>query len=440
MTQKFSEFKVNFEAVKKKKILILAYDFPPYNSIGAQRPYSWIKFLPNLGYEPIVITRHWDNITNSDDYYRPSSCQTTTEEILEGVRIIRTPFKPNLRDKLILKKSKLFIILRKVLSLIYNIGQYHSFRFDNRSNLYQAAEDISKNEKIDLIIASAEPYVLFRYGYLLNKKHNIPWVADYRDEWTTDSIHLSNKGLQLQFKFFLKSRELKFMKNADLIISAANNYSQRLNLFLNQEVKTIYNGYFKDDFKSLNKELTPTNFEISYIGSLYDYQPLEEFLEGVKQFTNKHQPKNFKLVFYGGSFDQQQEKRITKYDTQLSEYIVSTDRIPRDILYQKLNNQSSAFLILASSEEVRIPGKLFDYMGLGKSILLFKDDENILKEIVSDIENGIICNTPSQVAVAIEKLYFSKKSITHNQNSIAFTKYTREQQAIELANLLNNLF
>jgi hypothetical protein len=425
--------------VKKKKILILAYDFPPYNSIGAQRPYSWIKFLPNLGYEPIVITRHWDNITNSDDYYLPSNCQNTTEEILEGVRIIRTPFRPNLRDKLILKKSKLFIIIRKILSLIYNIGQYYSFSFDNRSNLYHAADSLIKKGGIDLIIASAEPYVLFRYGFLLNKKYNIPWIADYRDEWTTDSIHLSNRGLQLQFKLFLKSRELKFMKSADLIISAANNYSQRLNLFLNQEVKTIYNGYFKDDFKSLIKGLKPSTFEISYIGSLYDYQPLEEFLDGVKIFINKHQPKNFRLVFYGGNFDQQQQKRITEYDPQLSEYIVSTDRIPRDILYKRLNDQSTAFLILASPKEVRIPGKLFDYMGLGKNIILFKNDENILKEIVSDIENGLVCNTPFQISEAIEKFYFSEQSITNNQNSTAFTKYTREQQAVELAKLLNNL-
>ena len=230
------------------------------------------------------------------------------------------------------------------------------------------------------------------------------------------------------------------MKNADLIISAANNYSQRLNLFLNQEVKTIYNGYFKDDFKSLNKELTPTNFEISYIGSLYDYQPLEEFLEGVKKFTNKHQPKNFKLVFYGGSFDQHQEKRITEYDTQLSEYIISTARIPRETLYEKLNKQSSALLILASPEEVRIPGKLFDYMGLGKNIILFKNDDNILNEIVSDIENGLVCNTTTQVSETIEKLYLSNKSNVKNQTSTPFTKYTREQQAIELAYQLNKLF
>ncbi len=40
-----------------KKVLIIAYDFPPLNSVGAKRPYSWYKYFKKYNVYPIVITR-----------------------------------------------------------------------------------------------------------------------------------------------------------------------------------------------------------------------------------------------------------------------------------------------------------------------------------------------------------------------------------------------
>ncbi len=32
-----------------KKLLILAYDFPPYVSVGGLRPYAWYRYLKEYG-------------------------------------------------------------------------------------------------------------------------------------------------------------------------------------------------------------------------------------------------------------------------------------------------------------------------------------------------------------------------------------------------------
>jgi len=44
-----------------KKVLILAYDFPPYVSAGGLRPYYWYLYLKEFGVEPVVITWQWEN-------------------------------------------------------------------------------------------------------------------------------------------------------------------------------------------------------------------------------------------------------------------------------------------------------------------------------------------------------------------------------------------
>ncbi len=38
------------------KILVITYDWPPRNSIGTHRPYSWAKYWSKLGAEVTVLT------------------------------------------------------------------------------------------------------------------------------------------------------------------------------------------------------------------------------------------------------------------------------------------------------------------------------------------------------------------------------------------------
>ena len=90
-----------------KKVLILAYDFPPYVSVGGLRPYSWYKYFKEFGLYPIVVTRQWSNkYGNHLDYIAPSETNETIIEETEYGKIIRTPYKPNLSNRGKSKVSK----------------------------------------------------------------------------------------------------------------------------------------------------------------------------------------------------------------------------------------------------------------------------------------------------------------------------------------------
>ena len=39
-----------------KKVLIVAYAFPPHQAIGSQRPFGLAKYFPQYGWEPVVLT------------------------------------------------------------------------------------------------------------------------------------------------------------------------------------------------------------------------------------------------------------------------------------------------------------------------------------------------------------------------------------------------
>ena len=55
--------------------------------------------------------------------------------------------------------------------------------YDTHVVLYNKAVKFLNREKVDVVITTGEPFILFKYGFLLKKKFGIKWIADYRDGW-----------------------------------------------------------------------------------------------------------------------------------------------------------------------------------------------------------------------------------------------------------------
>ena len=105
----------------KIKALILVYEFPPYTSVGGQRPNSWFKYFKENNIEPIIITRQWDNLYNNElDYVAPSKSKYNVIEKKNLGTILKAPYKPNLANRILLKYGdQKFKYLRKLISAYY---------------------------------------------------------------------------------------------------------------------------------------------------------------------------------------------------------------------------------------------------------------------------------------------------------------------------------
>ena len=75
------------------KVLIICNDFPPLNSIGGQRPYSWFKYFHEYGIQTTVITKNWiKNVSSSDEILKNVKHQKFSENTKYG-KIIKVPHK-----------------------------------------------------------------------------------------------------------------------------------------------------------------------------------------------------------------------------------------------------------------------------------------------------------------------------------------------------------
>ena len=281
-----------------KKVLILAYDFPPYVSVGGLRPYSWYRYFQEFDIYPIIITRQWSNaLGNHLDYISAGASNEVIIEENEYGTIVRAPYKPNIANRIMLKYGESrFRLIRKIISAYYEFAQF-VFPVGPKSTLYFAANDYLKKNKVDAIIATGDPFVLFKYSSTLSEKYNTPWIADYRDQWS-QNLYTTNAFFIKKWHAYL---EFNYVKSASAVITVSDFLRKKIGeLITSNPFYILPNGYDPEAIKNLNEIKQQSDIlNIAFVGSIYDYHPLRSFLKQVSLFIEANENVKIKINFFG---------------------------------------------------------------------------------------------------------------------------------------------
>ena len=364
------------------KVLILAYDFPPYVSVGGLRPFSWYKYFREFGVDPVIITRQWGNsYGNHLDYIAPGTSASEIIEENELGTVIRSPYHPNLSNRILLNKGESkWRLIRKVNSAFFEVAQFY-IPVGPKIEVYHTANRYLKSNKVDLILATGDPFVLFHYANKLSKEYNTPWIADYRDPWS----HHKENTRTFFVKLWLKSLEKRIVSQSIYATTVSTFVQEKINGILPKlPMEIIPNGYDPDALAAVH-DITPQNkvLRFAFVGTIYEWHPLELFLEQLHLFKKNNQI-SLEVNFYG-----------TNKTTWINEFIRS--KCPNLIgtvnTYSKMPNQ--ALLKTLASHHVMIlfnyysylGTKIFDYLAIKRQIIL--------------------CFEQDPVAEALRKRYFS---------------------------------
>lgn len=432
-----------------KKLLILAYDFPPYVSVGGLRPYAWYRYLKEYGVEPVVVTRQWGNkYGNELDYIAPGESNETIVETTEYGTIIRTPYKPNLANRIMLKYGRnKFAMIRKMVTAWYEFMQFLFF-VGPKSGLYRGAKEYLKQNKVDAIIATGEPFVLFKYASALSKKYGIPWVADYRDPWT------QNKGRSRirSVRFF----ERKFSQNMSAVTTVSDFLKKKISE--NISVPTYYiisNGYNPETIKQV-EDICPEKgvLRIALAGSIYDWHPYKSVISTFAEFVKKNDyaPK-IELNFFG--INRHKEIEQFALENSIENNVHVYPRMDNASLLQNLSRHNVMLLF----NDYSIMGtKIYDYLGLKRLILFcYSNDAEALalkdkyypvgevegvsthlqEDLINETHSGIVVKDKNHLAIVLSDLY-SEFAQTGSIacHSINTSKYSRREGARQLAEIV----
>lgn len=372
------------------KVLIVTYYWPPSGGAGVQRWLKFSKYLPEFGWDPVILT------VDPDYAAYPVIDESLKDDLSSSVKVYSTPA---INYFSIYKKDKSKIPSAGFANSIDNTMKGKLMRFI-RGNFFlpdprrgwnkyavKKASELIESEDIRYIITTSPPHSTQLIGLKLKKKYpSLKWIADLRDPWT-DIYYYKQFYPTLISKSIDQRFESSVLKNADKIITVGNSLK---NLFaskvngISNKIEVITNGFDESDFTG-SHGITPAKFTITYVGTLSDNYPVEGLLPALK--TLNESGIDFILRFVGTVSERTKNLIKSQIPAKL---LVFLPYVPHSEAINFMLDSSLLILIipLHQSSKSIITGKLFEYLASGKPILCLGPVDGDAAEIINECKAG----------------------------------------------------
>ena len=371
-----------------KKVLVITYYWPPSGGPGVQRILKFCKYLPQFGWEPIILT------VENGEY--PSIDYSLLDEVeLLKIKVFKTKtIEPFRIFKFFTNKKTLptFELNKDKKTIFNNLAHWirmNLFIPDARIGwlpfAIKSAKKIILDNKVDLVFSSGPPHSLHFIGHSLKRNLSIPWVADFRDPWVDLFYYSDHKRLKISEKLD-KIMERKILSKADKIVTATNGLKILLKNKIQKNILVVYNGFDDDDFIGLHKKNDHgKKIIISYIGTISRSQIPHTFFETIKEMNDSGD--NI-FIHFVGDFDPFLIKVIDDYG--LSKNVETFGYLPHDKSIKKMLASNFLLLIIPKTRynKLIVTGKLFEYMRTGIPIIGIGPTKGDASQILEQTNSG----------------------------------------------------
>ena len=425
--------------MSSKKVLLIAYSFPPRQAIGSQRPYKLSKYLPAFGWDTVILTAKYPGM-------RPAGARVIEAENRDIINLIKLKIglkaDEGLHQQIGISVSKNYQhsgFKSNLIKLGKEIIQFPDKQHGWYKFAIKSAVDLINAENIDAIISTSYPVTAHLIARSLKQKFNIPWIADLRDPWTQNP-YVNKFGI---IKYFEKKLEIKTLSDADAIVALTEPWANDLRkLHKSKKVVCITNGYDEDEFPEnsvkLNNKLT-----ITYTGMLYNGKRDPSVLfKVVSQLINENKINRnmIEIIFYSPKEDWLISS-IRKYN--LESVVCLKDIIPRsDVLKKQMESQLLLILLWDNINEVNFcPGKIYEYMGARRPIIAIGGSKGVVNDILKVTNAGKFADNINSLRNILLEYYeeFTQSGEVKCISNNRIDKYNYKVIAKEYSSLLNGI-
>jgi len=413
-----------------KKVLIIAYHFPPRPSVASLRIQGLAKYLPEYGWEPTIITAKLPG--KPDPRYHVIETQDS-DILLEWKRRFGLSADKTFREQLG-QTGKNDTIVDLLLQFAKEILAYPDYNKKWYSYVMPTARELLKTGEYEAILSSAGPYTSHIIAHDLKKEFGIPWIADFRDLWTQNQSYSYNSVR----KFFESRLEISTLNNADAITTVSEPLAQKLRRLHHTPVYVITNGF---DPEILNTSIPMTKkFTITYTGRIYrNVMNLEPLFRTIQKFLQNRvmDPSDIEINFWG-SFEPWLKDMVLRY--QLDHIVLIHNYVPRQEII-KIQRESQILLLLTwndPDEQGILTGKIFEYLAARRPILAIGYAKGGIYEMLEDTRGGYIAETDIELESVLLDMYLKFKE----NGAVAYTgvnekvqKYGHDEMARKFAEL-----
>lgn len=414
-----------------KKVLVIAYYFPPLGGSGVQRVLKFVKYLPHFGWQPTVLT-----IGPTAYYAKDESLLKEIES--PDIRIIRTnSLDPNAAAH---KKHDVVKMPKEGTRKIFGFLSDLLFIPDNKigwkRKALKAASELLKKEKFDVIFATSPPVTNFLIGKELKKRFKVPLVVDYRDSWLSYPFKYFPTPLHKYIHYRL---ERSVLRASDMVVTTSRRTKEEILLrhkFLtHKDISIIPHGFDPEDLQVPSEDVLPhiDKMRITFSGMFYANITPVYFLQALAKMFKEHVQLRGRIeACFVGLFRTEFINYVNQLGLQNAVNILGYLEHRESVKYLL----ASDVLWVMMQDDHTTPGKIFEYIGTGKKILGCVP-KGYMRAVIEEA-NGV-CVDPANVTLIadmIVQLYGQhEKKQLHGARPEVIEKYDRVKLTGELAKI-----
>jgi glycosyltransferase involved in cell wall biosynthesis len=402
-----------------RRILVLAYFFPPLGGAGVQRTLKFTRYLPECGWDPTVVT------TRSTAY--PVSDGSLIDEVPPGVRIVRAA-EPGAWRWLIRGVTLACAVLRRRLPVPWPdemLGWAPSA-------LWHVLREIRRSRP-DVLYSTSAPYTAHLVALAAHRLTGIPWVADFRDEWATNP-HTSDHP-PLVTRLSVRAERAVARAAARRVVVAA--YFELAGD--GPEPVEITNGVDEADLAGL-PAATPAitqRLRLTYVGTLYGIQDCEPVFAALRRLVadGRLDPARLELRVIGNDWLENLEARVP-IAVSKSGYLDHRAAVAE-------MRTATALLFYRDPASPAPSGKLYEYLVAERPILCVARPDNLAYRLVEEWDAGICASAADPAAIEAAILELVRRweagelrgSATARERTLE--RYSRRALTAQLAGVLS---
>jgi glycosyltransferase involved in cell wall biosynthesis len=392
-----------------KRVLMIAHHFPPAGGSGSMRALAFARYLPENGWEPIVVTPGAAWAANRDDRLLaelPSGLRVVRTRSFEGRPSRRPPLTPTLSQR------ERGLSLDIPPALRSNFGHLKRFP-DAHLGWLPFALAASTRLDYDVAYSSSGPFTSHVVGLVLKKRTGRPWVMELRDGW-----YRWNRAIFPDYPIWRDRLERRLeaaaVKHADRVILVSDRMADAFRCQCARALPPAHFATVPNGFDRLQVPQVPVSpragdgFDVLHAGALYYGRSLAAVLEAARRLVEADPAfaRTFSLTLLG-TLDPGVRAELAasglgqhiRYRGQLDHASTIEAMRAADLLLLVANTTPGA--------EATVPGKLFEYLAVGRPVLAIAPPDSSTADVLVQTGCGWLAPSgdPAAIACVLHKAF-----------------------------------
>ena len=423
-----------------RNVLYISYYFPPSGGSGVQRTLKFVKYLPDYGWLPRVLT-----VDPTSAAY-PDLDPAMEREVPDIVPVIRTgSWDPYRWYGALTGKSKADAVSVGFLS-DRPPGRFERVARWVRANLFipdarvgwvpyaiRAARAAIAAQRPDIIVTTGPPHSTHLIGRSLHRSYGIPWVADFRDPWS-DIDYLGSLPMSGRASRLNRGLEQSVLDEAQCVVTVSPAVQRVFAGRTSTPCVNLYNGYDESDFR---QEPMPASgrFVITHVGNMNADRNPRALWEALAAL--RIPGVEVRLV---GNVDASIRRDVEQLG--LAQQVTYLPYVPHR---EAVRHMLGAHVLLLPINRVStandiIPGKVFEYLAARKPILTLGPTEGETAQIVREAGAGRIFDYDDAAGITAALREWARQwqagHVPEGATRDAASRFNRRIQAGDLAAIL----